>query len=122
MKNLDLDFDQTVVYQIDNITLKQQTTLPRFYYDGFVGKIRCPADWTVEYIGYLVSEATVWSDHHRSTFECLDSSPESAPNSSTMQEAAFFHHVSAQCSGKGGLNYCPPYKEKRELSSVVCTK
>lgn len=87
-----------------------------------VGKRRCPADWTTEYTGYLVTDATIWDDHYRSTFECVDDNPEGVPGKGKVEDAAMFFHVSAQCSGKGGLNYCPPYQEKRELSCVVCTK
>ena len=44
-------------------------------------KTQCPSNWTLEYSGYLMSEATLWSDHSRTMYECVDKNPDSVPGS-----------------------------------------
>ena len=39
-------------------------------------KTQCPTDWTVEYVGYLMSEDR---SVYRTTYECVDINPESVP-------------------------------------------
>ncbi len=61
----------------------------------------CPASWTMEYRGYLMTA------HHiemRSTYECVDYNQESIPGSHTDVNGALFYHVEAECSGL----QCPP--------------
>ena len=79
-------------------------------------KASCPSTWTMEYYGYLMSENR---GNHRSTFECLDKSMESLPNSQADTNGAVFHHTEAFC--QTGLP-CPPYNINQELNCVVCTK
>ena len=76
----------------------------------------CPSSWTREYYGYLMSER----HNHvgRSTFECMDSSPESIPGSAGNIEGALFYHNEATCTGLP----CPPYVAGREVTCAVCTK
>ena len=77
--------------------------------------ISCPATWTREYYGYLI---TSFRNHHRTTFECLDKDPESIPGSAGNADGVLFHMVEATCTGIP----CPPYDTQKELTCVVCTK
>ena len=78
------------------------------------GKTVCPSSWVREYYGYLMAERYT---HHRSTFECVDHSPQSIPGSASNTDGALFYHVEARCHG-----ICPPYTDGRELTCTVCTK
>ena len=80
-------------------------------------KIQCPLSWTREYYGYLTSKRNIY---HRSLFECVDSSPEAIPGSSSnLSNVAQLHYSDAGC-GQGLA--CPPYENRRILSCTVCTK
>ena len=81
-------------------------------------KISCPHSWTREYWGYLMSAATIYSDHYRTRFECLDRNPEAVPGSAANTNGALFHHTEATCNGLP----CPPYDTQKELTCAVCTK
>ena len=63
-------------------------------------KTECPSSWTREYYGYLTSER---DSHYRSSFTCLDVSPETVPGSSTNTNGALFYYSFSTCNG---LN-CP---------------
>ena len=78
-------------------------------------KTRCPLSWTREYYGYLTAE---YDGHYRSSFECLDSSPEFIPGSSSNVDGALLYYVGGNCNGLA----CPPYESNRILSCTVCTK
>ena len=77
-------------------------------------KISCPASWTREYYGYLMSAHIT---HYRSNYECIDKDQESVPGSSANTNGALFYHVEATCNGMP----CPPYANQKELNCVVCT-
>ena len=79
-------------------------------------QITCPSSWTREYYGYLMAEARAY---HRSTFECVDRSPQSVPGSVANTDGALFYHVEVKCSV--GIP-CPPYNTQKEVTCVVCTK
>ena len=79
-------------------------------------KTVCPTNWTLEYVGYLMSEKY---SHHRTMYECVDKDPESVPElNSTGNGGAFFEPVEPYC---GGLS-CAPYDDEKELTCVVCTR
>ena len=78
----------------------------------------CPSSWNKEYYGYLMTERS-HPVHHRSTFECVDRSPQSVPGSIRSTDGALFYHVEVKCNH--GIP-CPPYDTQRELTCVVCTK
>ena len=78
-------------------------------------KSQCPMSWTREYYGYLMADA---DSHRRSSFECVDSSPEAISGSSGDINGALFYYVGAMCNGLA----CPPYESSRILSCIVCTK
>ena len=80
-------------------------------------KQTCPsADWTEEYIGYLMSESISYS---ASMYVCVDKSMEVIPGSEALTGGAWIFHVEADCTT--GLP-CPPYDRNKELSCVVCTR
>ena len=81
-------------------------------------RVSCPTSWTLEYYGYLMAERS-HSNHHRSTFECVDHSPQSIPGSHANINGALFYHTEVQCSR--GIP-CPPYDAQKEVTCVVCTK
>ena len=78
-------------------------------------KTQCPSSWTREYFGYLTAERDTY---HRSSFECVDNSPEVIPGSSSHLNGALFYYTEATCNGLD----CPPYQRNRILSCTVCTK
>ena len=77
----------------------------------------CPPNWTKEYNGYLMSDTSYYSDHYRTTYECVDYSQQSIPGSYADTNGALFYHVEAVCNGL----QCPPYNIAKELSCAVCT-
>ncbi len=81
-------------------------------------RYECPTAWTREYYGYLMSDATKWSDHYRTMFECVDNNPDAVPGESGSTWPAVMFHVEAVCDGLD----CPPYDPAKEFTCVVCTK
>ena len=78
-------------------------------------KTQCPSSWIREYCGYLTAQS---DSHYRSSYECVDSSPEATPGSSSHHNGALFYYIGGTCNG---LAY-PPYESSRILSCIVCTK
>ena len=80
-------------------------------------KTQCPTDWTVEYVGYLMTEH--YSRNSRTMYECVDKDPESVPGLNAYSNpTAFFYLVEPYCNGLS----CPPYDAQKELTCVVCTR
>ena len=78
------------------------------------GTYKCPAGWTEEYYGFLM---TAHHGHHRSTFECMDKDAETAISGRPNHNGALFYFVEPRC----GAMPCPPYEEEKEMTCVVCT-
>ena len=79
-------------------------------------KTVCPSSWTREYYGYLTTNL---DNHRRSSFTCLDNSPEGVPGTeASTGNTAFLYYTITTCHGLS----CPPYENNRILSCVVCTK
>ena len=78
-------------------------------------KTNCPASWTREYYGYLMTEHR---KNYRSSFICVDRNQETVTGSQGHTPASDLYHVEAHCSGMA----CPPYVNYKELTCVVCTK
>ena len=78
-------------------------------------RLTCPTSWTREYYGYLMAAK---HDYRRSTFECVDQSPQSVPGSAVNTNGALFYHTEVKCNGIP----CPPYDAQKEVTCVVCTK
>ncbi len=81
------------------------------------GKSSCPAGFTREYYGYLMSEK-VHTGHKRSTFECVDKDLESVRGSSQWQVNGLFGHVEAVCNALP----CPPYNYYKEINCAMCAQ
>ena len=80
-------------------------------------KTQCPTDWTVEYVGYLMSEKL--THNGRSMYECVDKNPESVPGlNAQSRPAAYLQLVEPLCNGLS----CAPYDDEKELTCVVCTR
>ncbi len=80
------------------------------------GKSSCPAGFTREYYGYLMSER-VHGNHKRSTFECVDKDLEAVRGSSHHQANGWFGHVEAVCNGLP----CRPYNNYKEINCAMCS-
>ena len=79
-------------------------------------KTQCPTQWTLEYVGYLMTERN--SHVSRSMYECVDKDRESVPGlDATDPNRAYFMFVEPTCDGLS----CPPYDAEKELACVVCT-
>ena len=80
-------------------------------------KTRCPTHWTLEYVGYLMTD---YHDHGgRSMYECIDKDPESIPGlNAGNNPRALLQLVEPYCNGLS----CPPYDDEKELTCVVCTR
>ena len=80
-------------------------------------KTQCSTNWTLEYIGYLMSENRSYKS--RSMYECIDKNPESIPGlNSNSVPRAYFLLVEPYCNGLS----CPPYDNEKELTCAVCTR
>ena len=80
----------------------------------FPAKVKCPATWTKQYQGYLMSSR---HGQFRSEYLCVDEAFQGAgrrKNDNGFQ----LYPVEPQCKSL----HCPPYDETRELACVVCTK
>ena len=75
----------------------------------------CPATWTEEYDGYLVS--SYWNSGGRQSAKCVDGDPDFVRGEAGDTNGALFYHVEAACNGIP----CPPYDPQKELTCVVCT-
>ena len=76
----------------------------------------CPASWTEEYIGYIMTE---YKNHRRIQHYCVDQNAEVIPGEARDVNGAMLHHVDVAC------NYgipCPPYSGTNEVTCAVCTK
>ena len=81
-------------------------------------KIECPTDWTLEYVGYLMTE---YLNHGgRTMYVCVDRDPQCLPGlrSENGLRDVGFHLVEPYCDGLE----CPPYDDEKELACVVCTR
>ena len=79
------------------------------------GKYTCPTGWTREYYGYLMSEKY---NHEKSTFECMDASPEAMSGGDYQRAGALFYNIGPSCASLP----CPPYNQEEEITCVVCSK
>ena len=95
-------------------------------------KASCPtSDWTLEYKGFIMSMAEHDGQGDTDLFRvaffatsyvCIDSDPETLSDDVQHNEGSLIYLVGADCSGRGALKGCPPYKQGPALPCVVCTK
>ena len=77
-------------------------------------KVNCPANWTREYYGYLM---TAHHGHNgRTMYECID---KDAERKTSASDASYLYHVEPVCNN--GVS-CPPYDSSKELTCVVCSR
>lgn len=80
------------------------------------GQTGCPAGWTLEYAGYLMSSHF---NQAKQDWVCVDAAPESV-GSSANQDGHLLYPTEAECGSlpcqAGG------YVQNRELTCAVCTK
>ena len=82
-------------------------------------KTQCPTDWTLEYVGYLMSE--YYNFDGRTMYECVDKDPECLPGlrSNNYPRDGTFLLVEPYCDGLE----CPTYYDaEKELACAVCTR
>ena len=80
-------------------------------------KTQCPTHWTLEYIGYLMTQYR--NRDSRTMYECVDKDPESVPGlDGGSDPRAYLQLVEPQCNGLS----CPPYDAEKELTCVVCSR
>ena len=80
-------------------------------------KTQCPTDWTLEYVGYLMTQHY---NYGRTMYKCVDKNPECLPglSSNNYPRDGRFHLVEPYCDGLE----CPPYDADKELACAVCTR
>ena len=78
-------------------------------------RVSCPATWTLEYSGYLM---TSQKEDFRQSAACVDRDPETVPGEAADTDGALFYHMQAACNGIE----CPPYNTGIGLTCAVCTK
>jgi hypothetical protein len=80
------------------------------------GRVSCPTGWTMEYNGYIMSQAYT---QVKSDFVCVDATPDMT-GSSTNSDGHLWYPTEIECGSlpcaAGG------YVQDRELACVVCSK
>ena len=79
----------------------------------------CPAGWSNEFSGYLMTEYTNADRSRRDTI-CVDVAAEAIPGSEANTSPAFIYLLRASCKVVGLP--CPPYNDQMVLPCAVCTK
>ena len=83
--------------------------------------ISCPAGWTLEYGGYLMSEHSFDDNgtrpRHSTSHVCVDDAPEVGFGGVTQTQSGFIF-VRVQC---GSLS-CSKFRDGWEVACIVCTK
>ena len=80
------------------------------------GWTHCPASWTKEYVGYVMTE---FKNFHRLQHVCVDQHVEFVPGEARDVDGALLHIVDIACNT--GLP-CPPYSSTNDVTCAVCTK
>ncbi|XP_052679704.1 short-chain collagen C4-like [Crassostrea angulata] len=80
------------------------------------GKSSCYDGWTMQYHGDLVAGA--YSQKAATQYICLDEHPEDLTAGQDNHNGKLFYPVLASC----GSLACPPYRNGKYLTCVVCTK
>ena len=80
------------------------------------GRNDCPAGWTLEYHGYLMSENT----GHKGRIEaiCVDIDADGVPGTYQDLNGMLLYTIQGSC----GSLPCGPYENNREITCAVCTK
>ncbi|XP_076455277.1 uncharacterized protein LOC143289919 isoform X1 [Babylonia areolata] len=76
----------------------------------------CPAGWTSQYRGHLMTEDK--NRDGRTEYTCVDEVRENRPGGHENKNGALFYHVVTKC----GSLPCPPYVPDKVVTCVVCSK
>jgi hypothetical protein len=76
----------------------------------------CPASWTKEYVGYVM---TTGRNNGPLQHVCVDQHTEFVPGEASYRGGRGLYHVGVDCA-RGIL--CPPYVTTKEVTCAVCTK
>ncbi|EDO34734.1 predicted protein [Nematostella vectensis] len=76
----------------------------------------CPAGWTREYYGYLMTSH--YGHKHSSQFVCVDQDAEYRYGTKPSVDGALLFPVEGRC----GALPCGPFVDGYELTCAVCTK
>ena len=78
----------------------------------------CPHTWSLEYIGYLMTEKSYGNERQRKDTVCVDKDAEAVPGSGANTDPALVYLTRATYNGLP----CPPYDSGRVLPCAVCSK
>ena len=78
--------------------------------------IHCPASWTMEYVGYIMTSR---GSNAPLQHVCVDQHTEFVPGEASGRGGMYLYHVEVECSS--GI-LCPPYITTKEVTCTVCTK
>lgn len=81
------------------------------------GTNKCPAGWSREYKGYLMTSH--YNHAHPSEYVCVDEGAEAVDGGHSDTDGALLYVVEGSCSH---ALPCGPYRDTHELTCVVCTK
>lgn len=81
------------------------------------GTNKCPAGWSREYKGYLMTSH--YNHAHPSEYVCVDEGAEAVDGGHSDTNGALLYVVEGSCSH---ALPCGPYRDAHELTCVVCTK
>ena len=87
-----------------------------FSEDLLLGTYVCPANWTLEYEGYIMASHYA-SSHYKGEYICVDKIPETVSGRSGSSQAYLY-----PTEGKCGSLRCPPYVDNREITCAVCSR
>ena len=79
------------------------------------GSLTCPPGWTTQYSGHLAAE---YKTYGATEYVCLEEPTDSGPESNSSPHTAFLFVVVYRC----GELPCPPYREGKVVTCVVCSK
>ena len=77
---------------------------------------QCPASWTEEYVGYIMTSRTNSAPLQP---VCVDQHTEFVPGEAASRGGVGLYHVEVNCAA--GI-LCPPYISTKEVTCAVCTK
>ena len=87
------------------------------------GRTTCPADWTMEYTGYLMTGRHT-TDHFSRVPVCVNvnSQPIPGTGASVQLDRSLLYFIEVVCTGIPCSNTASSYQDGVEIACVVCTK
>lgn len=78
-------------------------------------KVACPSGWTKEYKGYLM---TSLGYQPRVDYICVDEAFKNTRQNGKTDKGLMLYPVEVKCASL----LCPPYRESKDVTCVVCSK